>query len=89
MSLVLSAHRRVYVLLLFHERLRSDSAPVARPLPRALHAALATELKTAEHGEARLVVSARMHRRWGRSLFGLSFFVLVLGEAGEPSASAA
>jgi hypothetical protein len=89
MSLVLSGPRRVYVLLLFHERLRSGFAPVPGPRPQARDAAGATELKTAEHGEPQLVVSARIHRRWGRSLFGLSFFVLALGEASEPSASAA
>lgn len=89
MSLVLSGPRRVYVLLLFHERLRSGFAPVPRPVPQARDAARATELTTAEHGEPQLVVSTRVHRRWGRSLFGLSFFVLTFGAAGAPPASAA
>jgi hypothetical protein len=90
MLLMLSGRRRLYVLLFFHERLRGGFAPVGTPPPRVergLDAGLGAVGRTAEHRDARLVVSARVHRRWGRSLFGLSFFVLAF-EAGEPSASA-
>lgn len=80
MSLVLSGRRRIYVLLFFRERLRGGFAPRGTPLPRVecgLDAAgLGTVRRTAEDGDARLVVSARVHRQWGRSLFGLSFFIL-------------
>jgi hypothetical protein len=48
-----------------------------------MDAGLAAGLKPAEDGEARLVVSARMHRRWGGSVFGLSFFVLALAAGGS------
>jgi hypothetical protein len=84
MSLVLAGRRRIYVLLLFHERLHHPSVrPPLVQLQRALDPDLAAGVKSAEHGTARLAVSARMQRRWGRSLFGLSFFVLALDADGS------
>ena len=88
MSLVLAGRRRVCVLVLFSERLRNDFAAVRRGLSlvgHALDAGFAMDAGTAERRSARVVLSARVHRRWGRSLFGLSFFVIAL----EPPAPGA
>jgi hypothetical protein len=35
-------------------------------------------MESARPGYLRLAVFARIQRRWGRSLFGLSFFVLAV-----------
>lgn len=79
MSLVLSSRRRVYVLLLFCERLsRTRSAAALAPVQRALDTGFASGVPAVQHGHARLAISARVQRQWGRSLFGLSFFVLAV-----------
>lgn len=80
MSLVLSGPRRTYVLLLFRERVGNAGAtpgPLGR-LESALGIDVSGERRTevANTARARLVVSTRMRRRWGRSVVGLSLFVL-------------
>lgn len=91
MSLVLAGRRRICVLVLFRERTRDGFAAVGRRLARverALDAGFGMPLGTAEHCDARVVLSARVHRRWGRSVFGLSLFVVALDPL-EPPVSAA
>ena len=73
MSVVVSGPRRIYVLLLFRERL-SDGA-------RSSGVDLVAGGRAVGRPPARLALSARLQRRLGRSLFGLSFFVLALDEA--------
>lgn len=86
MSLVLAGRRRVCVLVFFHERPGEGLATVRLPLSqveRALDGGFSVDVGTTERRDARLVLSARLHRRWGRSVFGLSFFVVAL-DATEP-----
>jgi hypothetical protein len=90
MSVVVSGRRRIYVLLLFRERLHGGRvaralAPVQRVFesnPKARDAGFGASGSPPFDG--RLAVSARLQRRWGRSVFGLSLFVVVLDdEAGR------
>jgi hypothetical protein len=79
MSLVLSSRRRIYVLLLFRERLDGMRAASARaPVERALDAGRPRGAPAVQNGHARLAVLARVQRRWDRSVVGLSLFVLTL-----------
>jgi hypothetical protein len=80
MSLVLAGRRRTYVLVLFRERVQEPGAalPSLRRLDNAIGAGMmaGTPSGLAAPTGARLIVSARVHRRWRRSLIGLSLFVL-------------
>jgi hypothetical protein len=81
-SLVLTGSRRVYVLLLFRERVGLAGAAVQslRRGDAALGSGLPAVARSSrvESPRGRLVASARIHRRWRRSLIGLSFFVLAM-----------
>lgn len=89
MSLVLAGRRRIYMLLLFREELMARiSGPQAlRRTARALSADYPRGAGAAEGRGARLLISARIHRRWGHYVFGLSFFVLTY-DGSEPSVPA-
>jgi hypothetical protein len=82
MSLVLTGPRRIYVLVLF--RGRAGAAGAAVPSLRRLEGALgggppaSGRCAPPEGPRGRLVASARIHRRWRRSVIGLSFFVLAM-----------
>jgi hypothetical protein len=77
MSLVVAGRRRVYVLLLFRERLGAYRVPLqrSRRIGWALGAS-ATGRPQPESDAARVLLAARIHRRWSHHLLGLSFFVL-------------
>ena len=81
MSLVLAGRRRVCVLVLFRERTSDGFAAAGRRLSRvgrSLDAGFAAGSGDAEPCDARVVLSARFHRRWGGSVFGLSLLVVAL-----------
>lgn len=88
MSLLVSSRRRIYVLLLFRERLTAVASNWGQSLAQiegALGAALGPSRQDAKPPGARLAVSARVHRRWGGSIFGFAFFVIALEGAGVGS----
>jgi hypothetical protein len=71
MSLVVATRRRTYVVLLSREGLtavRSPTTPSRRIEHALTHASAACG--------ARVVAFAPVHRRWGDSLFELSFSVI-------------
>lgn len=79
MSLILSGPKRIYVLLLFWERLADPCATCPRSLARAGHA-LGTE-DSGTNGNrcapfCRVVMACRVSRILWRCLIGLSFLVL-------------
>jgi hypothetical protein len=79
MSLVLSSRRRICVLFLYRARLHeTPPAPALAPVQRALDTGFAPGVPSAQHSRTRLALCARVQRQWGRSLLGLSFFVLAV-----------
>jgi hypothetical protein len=82
MSLVLAGPRRSYVLLLFRERATGAHATVPQPPRRIEHAMTRASAVCG----TRIVCSAHVRRCWGRSVVGLSAFVLA-SDAPEPSAA--
>jgi hypothetical protein len=66
-------------LLLFCERASGTRTVAAlAPVQRALDTGFTPSAPAVQPGHARLAISARVQRQWGRTLFGLSFFVLAV-----------
>jgi hypothetical protein len=89
MSVVLAGRRWIYVLLLFRERVSTggSSARALRPIVQALSTDSSAGAGTAGDERVRVRLSARIHRRWGQHLLGLSLFVLTF-DGTQPSVSA-
>jgi hypothetical protein len=72
MSFLVSSRKRIYVLLLFWQRLKGGG------ITSALGAGCRSQGSSVEGPDGRLLASARMHRRLGHFVVGFTFLVIAI-----------